>query len=140
MLRTHRRALDCLILVAGITCFSAGCQFGGGGHGSIVAIGTTKPDLFGMPAEYRALHPALERTLGKQVRFNAQPGGRAIGTQLVQGNIAYAIMTASEYASVQDPSKLELVATAINPMGKTARTGHVIARASDSRFTTISDC
>lgn len=120
-------------------CALIGCQAGGRTPGA-VAIGTTKADLLGLPAEYRALHPALEQSLGKPVMFNSQPHGAAIGRQLEQGNISYAIMSASEYAAVPEPSKLTLVATAVNPMGKTSRQAHVIARATDARFKTISDC
>jgi ABC-type phosphate/phosphonate transport system substrate-binding protein len=129
-----------LFLLAG-PCI-VGCQAGGGGgppHG-IVAIGTTKADLFGLPAEYRALHPALESHLGRPVRFNSQPNGRAIAKQLEQGNIAYAILSAAEYATVPEPAKLTLLATAVNSLGKTSRQAHVIARATDGRFKTISDC
>ena len=53
-----------------------GCQPGAKLQG-VVAVGTTKPDLFGLPAEFRALHAALENELGRPVRFNAQPSGAA---------------------------------------------------------------
>jgi len=120
---------------------AAGCQSGAApGTKGVVAVGTTKVDLLGIPAEYRALHPALEKSLGRPVMFHAQPGGSAIGQQLEQGNISFAILTAAEYATVSDSSKLQLLATAVNPLGKTSRTAHVIARATDSRFKTISDC
>jgi len=135
----------CETTIVGVLVFMGsqlvGCQAGAGGapHG-IVGVGTTKPDLFGLPAEYRALHAALEQTFGRPVRFNAQPNGRAIGQQLEQGSIAFAIMSAAEYSAAQDSSKLNLLATAKNPLGNTSRKAHIITRASDTRFKGISDC
>jgi ABC-type phosphate/phosphonate transport system substrate-binding protein len=121
---------------------AAGCQSGGTAQGAkgVVAVGTTRVDLLGVPAEYRALHPALEKCFERPVMFHSQPGGAAIGRQLEYGNMAFAIVTASEYAAIDDPSKLQLLATAVNPLGKTSRTAHVIARATDGRFKSISDC
>lgn len=120
----------------------AGCEQGSGAsmRQGMVSIGTTRPDLFGLPAEYRALHPALESALSKQVRFNAQPNGNAIGRQLELGNMSFAILSASEYAALPDASKVTLLATAVNTLGKTSRQAHIIARATDNRFKTISDC
>src|SRR6266404_1244256 len=91
-----------------VTCGGLGCQSSGreATARGIVAIGTTKVDLLGIPPEYRALHPALERELGRPVMFNSQPNGAAIGRQLEQGNIPFAILTAGEYAAVADRSKL----------------------------------
>lgn len=118
----------------------AGCTQSGGGTGQQVAqIATTKADLFGVPAEYRALHIGLEKTLARPVAFMAQPGGEAIGTQLEQGNIPYAILTAKEYAAIKDPSKLTLLATAVNLMDRTTRKAHIIIRA-NSHLKSISDC
>lgn len=118
----------------------AGCRQIPDGTQGMVAFGTTKPDLFGLPTEYRALHPALESALSRQVRFNAQPNGNAIGRQLELGNMSFAILTASEYAVLPDASKVTLLATAVNPLGKTSRQAHIIARATDGRIKAISDC
>ena len=123
--------------------FSAtGCQQSAteGDLKGMVSIGTTKADLFGMPAEYRALHAALEHELGRPVRFNPQGNGAAIGHQLEQGNMNYAILTAAEYAALPDSAKVTLVAAGINGMGKSSRVAYFIARSSDNRFKSISDC
>lgn len=105
----------------------------------IVQIGSTKADLFGVPAEYRALHPRLEACFGHPVCFRSQPDGAAIGLQLAQGDIPYAIMTAAEFASVKDPSRLTLLATGINALGRTSHKAYLVVRA-DSHIKTISDC
>ncbi len=106
---------------------------------SIVQIGSTKADLFGLPAEYRALHPRLEECFGHPVCFRSQPDGAAIGQQLSQGDIPFAIMTAAEFASVEDPSRLTLLATGINALGRTSHKAYLVVRA-DSHIKTISDC
>ncbi len=116
-----------------------GCQSSGAKPGQIVQIGTTKADLFGVPAEYRALQMGMEKTFGKPVSFNSQPNGAAIGKQLEMGNVPFAILSAAEYAAVEDPSKLTLLATGINSLGKTSRQAHIVVRA-NSHVKTISDC
>lgn len=139
----YRRVYSLCYVCCGLfVVFAFGCEAGSGGSmkQSMVAIGTTKPDLFGLPAEYRALHPALESALGKPVRFNAQPNGNAIGRQLEMGNMAYAMLSAAEYAAMPDSSKVTLIASAMNTLGKTSRQAHIIARATDNRFKAISDC
>jgi ABC-type phosphate/phosphonate transport system substrate-binding protein len=108
-------------------------------EGRMVTIGSTKADLFGMPGEYRALHPRLEECFGRMVRFQAQPDGQALGKQLELGNISYALMSAGEYASVKDPGKLTLLATGVNTLDKTARKAYVVVKAG-SHVKTISDC
>lgn len=127
------------LILSGLAA-NAGCQQNQARLQGVVGVGTTKPDLFGLPAEYRALHAAMENSLGRPVRFNAQPSGSAIGRQLELGNISYAIMSASEYAGAPDRDKLTILATASNAMNKTSRKAYVIARATDSRFSTIGDC
>lgn len=105
----------------------------------VIEFGTTRADLFGVPAEYRALHMALEKELDYPISFPAQSNGRAIGVQLEHGNIEFAILSAAEYAEIEDTSKLTLVATAINPLGKTTRQGQIVIRAK-SHLKSISDC
>ncbi len=81
---------------------TAGCQQGAGSTADtqVVQIGSTKADLFGLPAEYRALHPRLEACLDQAVRFRAQPDGAGLAQQLEQDHISFAIMSAAEYASI----------------------------------------
>lgn len=117
-----------------------GCQQSGTVAGKrVVQFASTKADLFGVPAEYRALHIGLEKSLESPVAFMAQPNGMAVGVQLEQGNIPFGILTASEYAQIEDPSKLTLVACAVNELGKTSRRGHIVVKA-NSHLKTISDC
>ena len=119
---------------------AVGCQQNNSHLQGVVGVGTTKPDLFGLPAEYRALHAAMENNLGHPVRFNAQPNGSAIGRQMTLGNIQFAMMSAAEFANAPERDKLTILATATNPMNKTSRKAYVIARAKDVRFSTIADC
>jgi ABC-type phosphate/phosphonate transport system substrate-binding protein len=106
---------------------------------AIVTIGSTKADLFGLPAEFRALHPALETCLGWPVRFPAQPDGPALAQQLKQGHIDYAILSAAEYAAIDDTSELTLLASGVNVLGKTARKAYLVVKA-NSHVKTVSDC
>ena len=119
-------------LVMGAACI--GCQ-----KQNAVQIASTKLDIFGVPAEYRAMHMALEKRFNSPVLFSAQPSGMAIGMQLEQGNIPFAILTANEYAEIEDPSKLKLLATAVNEAGKTSRRGHIVVKAK-SHLKVIKDC
>lgn len=115
-----------------------GCN-GGGKPGSFVQIGSTKAGIFGMPAEYRALHPRLESALDAQVQFNAQPSGSALGQQLELGNLQYAILTCKEYADVENTSNLKVLAAAVNPLGKSTRKALIVAKKSDARIHGIPD-
>lgn len=136
----NSRILHTLLTTVSIIAALAGCQQGpAGSEHQVVQIATTKADLFGVPAEYRALHMGLEKELGKPVSFAAQPNGEAIAMQLEQGNIPYALLSAADYAKISDPSKLTLVASAVNPMGRTGRKAHIIIK-SPSHLKTISDC
>lgn len=123
------------VVVAGVGCQGAGQE----GPSDVVQIGSSRAGLFGMPAEYRALHPRLEEALGRPVRFLSQPGGLALGHQLDQGNIAFAFMSPREYAHVEDPAGLTLLASAKNSAGRTARKAYIIARV-DYEIKTIADC
>src|SRR5262249_13794380 len=105
-----------------------------------VQICTTKVDLLGVPAEYRALHPRLEETFGKAVRFNPQPNGEAIAQQLAMGDVKFAIISAQDYVEMSDPSKIVFIATGVNELGQTSHKALIVARASDQRFKTVSDC
>lgn len=138
MVRRHSWVMGC----CGLSILAAsGCaqKAGKAEQAQIVQIGTTKADLFGMPAEYRALHPRLEECLGRMVRFAAQPDGAALGKQLELGNIPYAFMSAGEYAAVKNPEKLTLVASGLNALGKTSRKAYVVVKAG-SHVKTIADC
>lgn len=115
-----------------------GCQ-GPSEEGGIVQIASTKPSLFGLPNEYRALHAALTDLFDAQVLFRSQPDGKAIGEQLRQGQVAYAILAAREYCAINDPGDLTLVASAVNGLGKTTRKGHIVVRA-NSHVKEITDC
>jgi ABC-type phosphate/phosphonate transport system substrate-binding protein len=119
----------------------AGCSQGNGlsAEQSIVQVGSTKAALFGPPAEFRALHPRLETCFGRPVRFRAQPNGQALATQLQQGHIHYAIMSAAEYASAENTGALSLVATGVNALGRTARTALLVVKA-DSKLRNLADC
>lgn len=116
----------------------AGCNTPGK-PGAFVQIGSTKAGLFGMPAEYRALHPRLESALNAQVQFNAQPNGKALGQQLDLGNIQYAMLTCKEYADLDDTSHIKVLAAAVNPLGKTSRKAFIVAKKSDARIQGIPD-
>lgn len=136
MFHNSRIAVSLLALA-----FVAGCQQQAGSVGGkrIVQFATTKADMFGVPAEYRALQMGLEKSLDGPVAFSAQPNGSAIGIQLEQGNIPFAILTASEYAEIEDPSKLTLIASGVNELGKTSHRGHIVVKAK-SHLKTIADC
>jgi ABC-type phosphate/phosphonate transport system substrate-binding protein len=137
-MKTLRLASSTLLILTLVTgCLNQGAKIE---QGPMVRVGSTRPDLFGMPAEYRALHPRLEDCFGVQVRFAAQPNGRAIGKQLELGNLQYALITAAEYADMQDTSKLTILATATNATGKTSRKALIVARATDDRLKQVSDC
>jgi ABC-type phosphate/phosphonate transport system substrate-binding protein len=105
----------------------------------MVQIGSTKADLFGLPPEFRALHPQLERCFDQAVRFRAQPDGAALGQQLCQGGIAFAFMSAGEYAAVEQPGKLTLLASGVNAIGKTFRKAYLVVKAG-SHVKTVADC
>ncbi len=120
---------------------AAGCQPSGqtSPSGRIIQIGSTKAGLFGMPAEYCALHPALEECFDGRVQFRAQPNGVALGQQLEQKGIAFAILSAGEYAAVEKPEELTLVATGLNALGKPASKAFLVVKAK-SHIKTIADC
>lgn len=131
------------LAAACIVLCSPGCQHPNRGPADskqMVSVGTTKADLFGVPAEYRALHAGMEKALGKPVWFNSQKDAACIQVQLEQGNVPFAILSAGEYAAISDPSKLKLLASGVNSLGRTSRKALVVCRASDERFKTISDC
>lgn len=138
MARLSCTVLGLLSLAMGAT---AGCQQGTGptADTQVVQIGSTKADLFGLPAEYRALHPRLEACLDQAVRFRAQPDGAGLAQQLEQGHISYAIMSAAEYASIEDPAKLTLLASGVNDSGKTSRKAYLVLKAG-SHVKTVADC
>lgn len=123
----------CLILIA----LATGCQPKADTR-KIIQIGSTKADLFGLPKEFRALHPRLEELFGMQIIFRAQPNGEALGHQLAQGNIAFAFMSAKEYCQVTDPSKITLLATGLNALGKPSRKAYIVVKA-HSHVKTIQD-
>ena len=108
--------------------------------GTIVQIGSTRAGVFGMPPEYRALHPRLESALAAQVRFNAQPSGTAIGQQLDLGNLQYALLSCKEYADLESTANLKVVAAAVNGAGRTSRKALIVSKKSDTRIQKIADC
>lgn len=136
-----RRMLAAIGLASLVIVCSTGCQSGTGAvsEAEMVQIGSTQASLFGPPAAFRALHPLLESCLGRPVRFVDQPDGPALAAQLEQGRIAYAILTAGEYASIEDPSKLKVLVTGVNELGKTSRMAHLVVKAG-SHVKEIADC
>lgn len=119
----------------------AGCAHPGASaaDGKFVRIGSTRPDLFGLPAEYRALHVRLEKCLGQPVRFVSQPDGPGLAKQLELGNVAYAIVSPAEYAAMGKPDKITVLASALNKAGKTSRLAYIVSRAGSS-VKTVADC
>lgn len=129
-------AAVCLLMLG----FTTGCSPSGEvPEEGIVQIGSTKADLFGLPAEFRAMHAELETLLGRPVRFRAQPGGAALAQQLELGEIHYAILSAAEYAAVKDPSKLTPLASGVNALGQTTRKALLVVKAG-SHVKGIADC
>jgi ABC-type phosphate/phosphonate transport system substrate-binding protein len=104
-----------------------------------VQIGTTRVGLWGVPAEYQALHPRLEACFDGPVCFQSQPDGVALGKQLELGNLAYAVMSAAEYARVENPAKLVLLASGMNAAGKTTRKAFLVVKAG-SHVKAVTDC
>lgn len=136
-------ARSCLSLalgsVAALVLFS-GCQKPDAAkEASFVKIGTTKADLFGLPGEYRALHMRLEKRLERPVRFVAQPDGPAIAAQLEQGNLAYAFLSAAEYAAIENPERMTPLASGVNSLGRTSRKALIVAR-TNSSIQKIAEC
>ncbi len=125
-------------LLIGLLSISAGCE-AGRSSGDFVQIGSTKAGFLGPPAQFRAIHPRLADLFGKQVRFVAQPGGAALEEQLKQGRIAYAFLSFGEYADMEDPTDLELIACGVNSAGASARKAILVARA-DHEIKSIADC
>ncbi len=117
----------------------SGCAGGAAADRDVVQIGSTKAGWPGLPPEYLALHPRLEAVFGHHVRFVAQPNGIALGQQLEQGQIAFAIMSCKEYAQVVDPTHLKLLVSAVNAAGKTSRKALLVAKA-DYNIKSIADC
>ncbi|MBX3396894.1 MAG: PhnD/SsuA/transferrin family substrate-binding protein [Phycisphaerae bacterium] len=146
MYRSPARGLTRVALTGVV--FSTLCLMAGAGcqapakqeeMGKITQIGTTRADLFGIPAEYRSLHARLENQLEGPVMFASQPDGVAIGDQLRQELIQYGILSAAEYASIRDLSQLKPIAQATNSLGKTSRKAYIVIRA-ESHLKSIDDC
>ncbi len=133
------RTGNVLAMCAMLWVCAVGCQQDGAAGGKMVQVGSTKAGFLGPPAEFRAIHPRLEELFGRRVVFSAQPDGEALAQQLAQGQIAYAFMSATEFCSIADTSKLTLLASGVNALGKSARTAHIVIRA-NSHLKTIADC
>jgi ABC-type phosphate/phosphonate transport system substrate-binding protein len=133
------RTRNVLSLCAMVLVWAAGCQQDGAAGGKMVQVGSTKAGFLGPPAEFRAIHPRLEELFGQRVVFSAQPDGEALAHQLAQGQIAYAFMSATEFCSIEDTSKLTLLASGINALGKSSRNANIVVRAK-SHLKTIADC
>lgn len=125
-------------LFFGLLWITAGCG-AGQSSGDFVQIGSTKAGFLGPPAQFRAIHPRLADLFDKQVRFVAQPGGAALEEQLKQGRIAYAFLSFGEYADMEDPTDLKLIACGVNSAGKTARKAILVAKA-DYKIKSVADC
>lgn len=134
------RSIVCAAAVLFPIVISTGCQKPEASpDGKLVQIGTTRADLFGIPSEYRALHPRLEKLLEGPVVFGSQPDGAAVAEQLRQGTFAYGILTAAEYASISDVSQLKPLAMGVNAAGKTSRKAYIVIKA-NSHLKGIEDC
>jgi ABC-type phosphate/phosphonate transport system substrate-binding protein len=134
------RPLRALFAVASSAFLVVGCQQPQqASNGKMAQFGTTKADLFGLPAEYRALHPRLEKLLEGPVMFRSQPDGPAIAEQLRQGLIDYGVLSAGEFASIQDVSQLKPLAMGVNALGKTSRKAYIVVQA-HSHVKKIEDC
>ncbi len=134
-MRTRNVLSMCAVV---LTC-AAGCQQDGAAGSKIVQVGSTKAGFLGPPAEFRAIHPRLEEVLGRRVVFSAQPDGEALAQQLSQGQIAYAFLSATEFCSIGDTSKLTLLASGVNALGKSGRKAHIVVKA-NSHLKAIADC
>jgi len=104
----------------------------------VVQIGSTKAAFLGPPSEFRALAPRLEKLFGKPVVFRAQPDGAALGQQLALGEIEFAFLSAKEFCEIDDASQLDLLATAVNPNGRSSRRAFIITR-KDSSIARVAD-
>ncbi len=135
-----KRTVLCLVAVCCLATVFAGCaQKKTEGDAKIVQFGTTKADLFGLPAEYRSIHSRLETIFGGPIMFRSQPSGSAIGEQLNEGLIEYALMSAGEYAAVEDTRQITPIASALNSAGRTSRKAYIVIRA-NSHLHGIEDC
>jgi len=81
----------------------------------------------------------LEKCFGEPVRFSPQPDGPALAKQLELGNLSYAILSPAEYAQIEDASKLTLLATGVNKLGKPSRKAFIVSRAGTGAKT-IPEC
>lgn len=126
----------CLIFSSGLMIFLLGC--GPSATTDVVQIGSTKAAFLGPPTEFRALAPRLENLFGKPVVFRAQPDGDAIATQLALGEIEFAILSAKEFCEIDDASQIDLLASAVNASGQSARRALIITR-KDSSIATVAD-
>ena len=129
MLRSSVVLACCFCCLAIISATGCSQQTDGAGQAKMVQIGTTKADLFGLPAEYRALHVRLEKCFGQPVSFSPQPDGPALAKQFELGNLSYAILSPTEYAQIEDASKLTPLAAGVNKLGKTSRKAFIVSRA-----------
>ncbi len=138
MARMETAALS-LALIA--LMLGAGCSQNTAGSApyDMVHIGTTKLSLFGIPASYRNLHVRLEKELDMPVFFRTQPDGAAIGQLLSNGDIQFAILSAGEYAQVEKPGDLTLLASAVNSNDSTTLSAKLIAKAGTD-IKQLSDC
>lgn len=137
-----RSSVILIAFLCGLTIIATtGCtpQNAGVDDTKMVQIGTTKADLFGIPAEYRALHVRLEKCFDEPVRFSPQPDGPAIAQQLALGNLSYAILSSAEYAQIEDAGKLTPLACGVNKLGRTTRKAFIVSRAATGAKT-VAEC
>ncbi len=129
---TTRSHLACfgLLLVSAVGCAQTATD--------VVQIGSTRAAFLGPPSEFRALAPKLEALFGRPVVFRAQPDGEALGQQLTLGEIEFAFLSAKEFCEIDNASQLELLATAMNPGGRSTRRAFIITR-KDSSIARIPD-
>ncbi len=125
-----------------IVAIASGCQ-GGARMVSLskpsIHVASTRVGAFLLPAEYRALHPELEKLFNQPVVFDPYISGADIGKQLASGRAQFAVLTAREFADIPTTTKLEMVAAGQNSTGKVARQGLIVAKSS-SPIQTIAEC
>lgn len=125
MLRLLPRTVALLLLVS-----AAGCQSRIAGIGQRgVHFGSTRVGAFLLPAEYRALHPKLEKLFNQPVLFDPQIDGKSIGRQLAAGHLDFAFLTPGEYVSIPEETRVELVAAGVNASGKPSRKAMIVVKA-----------
>lgn len=128
MTRRITAALGLLTLVP-----LCGCQVGRFSlKADPIHIGTTRLPILGavlVPGEYLALQANLEKLYDRAVLLEPGLSPSGIASHLAAGRHQFAILTATEYASITDVSNLELVAAGVGEGGSQMYKGLILASA-----------